>query len=172
MTTEVFMKKRDIAIYVKDFFNTYDNLSEERREELFYHLRESSAYRELYRKELHEAFLKVIVKIVHALKTNNFENSGFTCTECSSITMRCVKLLKWASLQEKLSERDEKEVKMCRMVLPYLYENMQVDKNLTTEVLRRWGEELYQLKIDKSCLNNAKKVLNSFVKNDNCMFGE
>ena len=153
------MKKRDIAIYVKDFFNTYDNLSEERRTELFYHWRESSAYRKLYRKELYEAFLKVIVKIVHALKTNNFDNSGFTCTECSSITMRCVKLLKWASLQEKLSKRDEKEIKMCQIVLPYLYENMQVDKNMTTEILSRWEEELDQLNIDKSCLSNARRVL-------------
>ena len=166
------MKKRDIAIYIKELFNTYYNLSERQKTELYNYLSDGAKHRKLYAKELHEANLEVIVKIVHALKTNNFENSGFTCTECSSITMQCVRFLKWASRQEKLSKRDEKEVKMCQMVLPYLYENMQVDKNLTSEILRRWGEELYQLNIDKSCLNNAKKVLNSFVKNDNRMFGE
>ena len=150
------MFKKDIGKVVNKLYDKYYSFSADDDDSF---LSEGASYRAGYYKMLFDANLCAMVKISHLMDNKNHTNSGFTYARCSSITMHCVNIIKWAQEHENLTKRDQKRFELAKKVLPYLYKNMKADYYSTMDAYAERKKELEELKLDTSMLDNFKNQI-------------
>lgn len=143
--------KKNIANYIKKWYEEFKRLdvlpldnAQERKQQRDY---------------ISACNFEVIKKIAHLLKSGQYENSGFSFKECDAVVYYCYKVIKSSLKKEKLTSSEKKNVELCKLVMPYLYENMEADELLTLEMITKLSNQLDEINMDKSCLQNAKNCV-------------